>query len=1154
MKRWLAVLVCATLFLTSALPGLAEEIEATGAAAVVESASSVGSGEGSAERDIDLGSGAEKNDPGEDSAVTADQDHTVDAEAEASEAPEIEATNAASEDGESVPADDTAGQDDDAVDAEAEASEDPEAEATSLASEDGESVPADDTAGQDDTVDAEAEPANETDDMPEEEPTAEASEDIADAPKTSEDDTREAENASVESDEKATGEGSALSDAAEASHEVPAADAETPSKVTRIAILSDIHYVTDQLLSEAGKANVELSAKAEVRLMEEIDAIVTSALKDAASTNPDVMVVCGDLVSNGELLGARALADKLKSAKSLEGFQNTGMYVVNGNHDINNSYAADYTGDTIQNASRVQPEDFSEIFSGLGYGEDDHYAGGTHSVYVPTDDPTVITNHGGLSYATDVADGITLIVLDTAIYRTDEVGESQYNEAQKTGGYVSDDLLEWAKAQAEAAKQNGNLVLAMCHHGIVPHFDLEYQKDIPFYTNETIISNWEDVEDRLADAGVSAVLTGHFHTNDISMHVSKNNNVLYDIETAALSAYPCAWRTLDITTNGEGENKTYTFSINTSNIDGDLGVDTSAWTFTIGDEVRSFDDYYGKDLQKYAYDKTGITEGSVVPMADYLIKAYLYDIVNHKGGIAGFIGEKLGLQEGQSLGDYALSALTGQLGKLSNITKEIPLSFFGTYTLKTGEMKNIPDADVTDEELAATQPTLDLTLDSDSTHEEGQISIDLSYIRTAVNGFLDKLQKELTEGEWMKSPYASAPLLKDVSGILENGLLPALTKPIEGADPDYSTPLEMLNDAYQADADGDEGLADEETRQRWENERELLRSEALSKDIADGLTKQVASISDSKYPAIFELLKSQRLVAEGKNSVFKLDLKEGANTLNLADAMLGISRIDTLASLIAPLSTVTGMGVSLPADVVKPIQETAAILHESKTSDRNILHDTVWSFHTVRFDANGGKVRQTLASTVEGNKIVSLPEPEARSGYTFDGWFTAPRGGDPVSVEDDMSDVDTVYAHWTYVGSPEKDKDTRVVSSNDAVAEDLHVEFFGSIQNAHDTIQASEASDLEHDAFCDGIAAQLAMKAEEAPVIDMGEWLSLNAEAVKAIEAYGSDITLLFACQGVHFRCVIPAGFDFKPCSDENGSVCVLCVAEAVGYERIKNA
>ncbi len=125
-----------------------------------------------------------------------------------------------------------------------------------------------------------------------------------------------------------------------------------------------------------------------------------------------------------------------------------------------------------------------------------------------------------------------------------------YNNAQKTAGYVSDDLLAWAANQAKEAKAKGNLVLAMSHHGLLPHYDTDLEDQAAWYMDSFRVPNWEKVADTLADAGVSAVLTGHTHANDIATHVSKNNNVLYDVETAALCAYPCLWREFDIVTAG----------------------------------------------------------------------------------------------------------------------------------------------------------------------------------------------------------------------------------------------------------------------------------------------------------------------------------------------------------------------------------------------------------------------------------------------------------------------------------------------------------------------------------------------------------------------------------------------------------------------------
>ena len=246
---------------------------------------------------------------------------------------------------------------------------------------------------------------------------------------------------------------------------------------TRIAVLSDIHYVSDQL-SETGKMNVAIVGQTEGRLTTEIGMILDAALKDAAAAQPDALLVCGDLVSNGELSGARTLAEKLKDAKNMDGLKDAGIYVVNGNHDINNSYAADFTDENIKNGKRVQPGEFTEVFSGLGYGADDHCEGGSHSVYTPSgDNPYEVANHGGLSYRSDIADGITLIVLDTAIYRTDTEESTRYGEAQQTAGYVSDDLLQWAAEQAKDASAAGNLVLVMSHHGLIPHYDTALEEE-----------------------------------------------------------------------------------------------------------------------------------------------------------------------------------------------------------------------------------------------------------------------------------------------------------------------------------------------------------------------------------------------------------------------------------------------------------------------------------------------------------------------------------------------------------------------------------------------------------------------------------------------------------------------------------------------------
>ena len=72
--------------------------------------------------------------------------------------------------------------------------------------------------------------------------------------------------------------------------------------------------------------------------------------------------------------------------------------------------------------------------------------------------------------------------------------------------------------------------------------------------------------------------------------------------------------------------------------------------------------------------------------------------------------------------------------------------------------------------------------------------------------------------------------------------------------------------------------------------------------------------------------------------------------------------------------------------------------------------------YTVTYDANGGVVAPTSATFTVGGAALSLPGPDARTGYRFDGWFTAATGGTSVggfgAAYSPTASV-TLFAHWT---------------------------------------------------------------------------------------------------------------------------------------------
>jgi len=69
----------------------------------------------------------------------------------------------------------------------------------------------------------------------------------------------------------------------------------------------------------------------------------------------------------------------------------------------------------------------------------------------------------------------------------------------------------------------------------------------------------------------------------------------------------------------------------------------------------------------------------------------------------------------------------------------------------------------------------------------------------------------------------------------------------------------------------------------------------------------------------------------------------------------------------------------------------------------------------ITFNANGGSVTPATAMTGIDGKLASLPTP-TRSGYTFNGWFTAASGGTAVDTVYVFDTATTIFAQWTSTG------------------------------------------------------------------------------------------------------------------------------------------
>lgn len=88
----------------------------------------------------------------------------------------------------------------------------------------------------------------------------------------------------------------------------------------------------------------------------------------------------------------------------------------------------------------------------------------------------------------------------------------------------------------------------------------------------------------------------------------------------------------------------------------------------------------------------------------------------------------------------------------------------------------------------------------------------------------------------------------------------------------------------------------------------------------------------------------------------------------------------------------------------------------TKMPGENVNYYPVWRInrYTVSFNANGGNVSSTSKVVVFNYSYGDLPTP-TRTGYTFDGWFTAASGGTQITSSSTFTNVgnQTLYAHWT---------------------------------------------------------------------------------------------------------------------------------------------
>ncbi|MFD2673828.1 hypothetical protein [Gulosibacter bifidus] len=225
-------------------------------------------------------------------------------------------------------------------------------------------------------------------------------------------------------------------------------------------------------------------------------------------------------------------------------------------------------------------------------------------------------------------------MLDGGRYTADNTKSG--TDRQETNGNFTEDLLNWAEEQIGAAQERGDVVIGMTHWGINEHFS--YQ---PTFLSPYLIDNYESVQQRLANAGMDYIFTGHMHANDISVINADGPNRLVDIETGSLVTYPSPSRKVNIAR-----------SIEEPNVAPQQTATTAAGTATTTMSITSqFGEIPGlsftDNLTEYGMGATAFDPSFLRNVVPGLIEPYAKQ-VRDAGGIVPFLNqnwtEGLGLQ------------------------------------------------------------------------------------------------------------------------------------------------------------------------------------------------------------------------------------------------------------------------------------------------------------------------------------------------------------------------------------------------------------------------------------------------------------------------------------------------------------------------------
>jgi len=268
-----------------------------------------------------------------------------------------------------------------------------------------------------------------------------------------------------------------------------------PETETRLLVATDLHFISPSL-TDNGPLFTALTEEGDGKLMRFIGELTEAFFAEVRAQKPAALLLTGDLSFNGALLSHTALAEKLRALEEA----GVPVYVLPGNHDLDNPNAAAFSGESFRRVPSASAELFRRIYADFGFDE---------AISLDTD---------SLSYVAGLDERTWLLMLD-------------FNTAHDPCG-VSDKTLAWVERQLQAAQAAGVRVLAAGHQNLL-------QQTV--FTSGYVIRGAGALSALFRAYGVRLFLSGHLHCQHW-----RTDQGLTEIATGALSVSPCQYGCLTL--------------------------------------------------------------------------------------------------------------------------------------------------------------------------------------------------------------------------------------------------------------------------------------------------------------------------------------------------------------------------------------------------------------------------------------------------------------------------------------------------------------------------------------------------------------------------------------------------------------------------------